>query len=434
MQGDKRTKLLNKNILASFFIKGWSALIVFLMVPLTLKMLGIYQNGIWLTISSVLVWIDMMDIGLGNGLRNVLAKYMAIDDNEKAREAISSTLFMLVVIAIPVLALLLIWVYFGNPYQLLGVDRAKYSFIEQTLTVAIVFVVTSFVFKFIGNFYMGIQLPAVNNMLVTLGQTLALILTFIASLMGSHSLFVVVLINTASPLIVWLASYPYTFGYKYPQLKPAWRYVNFKAASSLCNIGIRFFVIQACSLILFMSSNLIISNMFSPAEVTPFQVAYRYFSIMLVIFTIICMPFWNATTDAYTRGDLMWIRMASRKLNYMMVGITIGMILMVVLANPIYKLWVGEGVKIPLSLSISMACYLWILIVSMRYSYFLNGIGALRIQLFFTTLAAAVFIPIAWYSCKTWGTVTSLVVVMCLVNLPGLIANVWYFNRIIPHK
>ena len=83
MQGDKRTKLLNKNILASFFIKGWSALIVFLMVPLTLKMLGIYQNGIWLTISSVLVWIDMMDIGLGNGLRNVLAKYMAIDDNEK---------------------------------------------------------------------------------------------------------------------------------------------------------------------------------------------------------------------------------------------------------------------------------------------------------------------------------------------------------------
>ena len=70
---DTRLALVLKNIISSFAIKGWSAIVALLMVPLTLKCLGAYQNGVWLTISSLLMWIDQMDIGLGNGLRNRLA-------------------------------------------------------------------------------------------------------------------------------------------------------------------------------------------------------------------------------------------------------------------------------------------------------------------------------------------------------------------------
>ena len=81
----KRSSLLQKNILASFLIKGWSAFIVLLMVPATLHCLGEYKNGIWLTISSMLLWIDNMDIGLGNGLRNKIAEYMAQGEYERTR-------------------------------------------------------------------------------------------------------------------------------------------------------------------------------------------------------------------------------------------------------------------------------------------------------------------------------------------------------------
>ena len=52
-----RTGLIKKNILASFFVKGWLIVVQLLMVPLTLHCLGVYENGIWLTISSMLVWI-----------------------------------------------------------------------------------------------------------------------------------------------------------------------------------------------------------------------------------------------------------------------------------------------------------------------------------------------------------------------------------------
>jgi hypothetical protein len=103
----RRSRFLYANIASSFIIKGWSAIVLLMMVPLTLDCLGTYQNGVWLTISSMLVWIDQMDIGLGNGLRNQIATYMAHQELQKARIIVSSTMVMLLFIAIPILLILL---------------------------------------------------------------------------------------------------------------------------------------------------------------------------------------------------------------------------------------------------------------------------------------------------------------------------------------
>ena len=152
---NQRSSLLQKNILASFLIKGWSALIVLLLVPATLHCLGEYKNGIWLTISSLLLWIDNMDIGLGNGLRNKIAEYMAHGENERTRSLISSTFAMLTCIIIPVLLILLLIIAVGNPYQVFNASPSKADHLEQVLMVTVTLVCTSFIFKLIGNFYMG---------------------------------------------------------------------------------------------------------------------------------------------------------------------------------------------------------------------------------------------------------------------------------------
>lgn len=429
-----RSTLLVKNVIASFFIRGWLAIVVLLMVPLTLKMLGVYTNGIWLTISGILVWIDMLDIGLGNGLRNAVAESVALGDTENVRKAVSSTFFMLVVVIAPILLVLCCIIHFFDMYSALGIDSHYITQLKTILTVAVIISCSTFILKVVGNFYMGLQLPAINNLIQCIGYTLALLLTAIAYYAGSHSLFVVVVINTASPLLVWMFSIPYTFGIKYPQYRPAFHYVNFKMVQSLCSSGFQFFILQICSVILFTSTNIIISRIFSPAEVTPYQIAYRYFSIILTVFTTICIPFWNATTDAYTTGDFVWIRKMGKKLDLVVVGSFICLVPMVLISGYVYKMWIGDGVHIPFSLSVSMAVYIFILIASLRYSYILNGINVLKIQLIFTIFATIVFLPLALLACKSYGTVTSLVLVMCIVNIPGLIANMWKYRQIFLKK
>ena len=175
-----RSSLLTKNILASFIVKGWSALVVLLMVPLTLKMLGIYSNGVWLTISGILMWVDFLDVGLGNGLRNAVANNVAKGEHEKVREAISSAFFMLFVIVVPILMLLYAIIYNIDVYSALGVSPTRIQGLEDILATAVTLVCSTFILKSVGNFYMGMQLPAVNNFFVCMGQTLALIITYIA--------------------------------------------------------------------------------------------------------------------------------------------------------------------------------------------------------------------------------------------------------------
>ena len=429
-----RSSLLQKNIFASFIIKGWSAVIVLLLVPVTLNCLGDYKNGIWLTISSLLLWIDNMDIGLGNGLRNKIAEYLAHQEMHRARQLISSTFALLSCIIIPVILVLVVLILSCDTYQVFNASPSVVSDLDRVLIVTIMLVCTTFVFKLIGNFYMGMQLPAVSNLLTALGQTLALIGTYIVYWSGSHSLMHIAIVNTAAPLLVYLIAFPYTFLYKYPHLCPSFRLMNFKEARAVVNTGIQFFVMQISSIVLFMTSNILISNLFTPSMVTPYQITYRYFSIMLVAFTVICMPFWNATTDAYQRGDIEWIRNATRKLRLMIICIMVCMTMMVILSPWVYSLWIGDGVTIDIRMSIVMASYIFILIYSMRYSYFINGIGKLRLQLIFTTSAAILYVPLAYLTTRWTHDIIWFMLVMCLVNIPGLIVNRIQFYKLINGK
>ena len=426
-----RSSLLQKNILASFLIKGWSAVIVLLLVPVTLHCLGDYKNGIWLTISSMLLWIDNMDIGLGNGLRNKIAEYMAHHEVHRARQLVSSTFALLSCIIIPVILVLAVLILSCDTYQIFNASPSIISDLDTVLIVTVLLVCTTFVFKLIGNFYMGMQLPAVSNLLIAIGQTLALIGTYIVYWSGSHSLMHIAIVNTAAPLFVYMVAFPYTFLYKYPQLRPSFRLIDFKEAKAVVNTGIQFFIMQISSVILFMTSNILISNLFTPSMVTPYQITYRYFSILLVAFTVICMPFWNATTDAYERGDIEWIRDATRKLRLMIIGIIACMTLMVVLSPWVYSIWIGDSITIDIRMSIVMASYIFILIYSMRYSYFINGIGKLRLQLIFTTSAAILYIPLAYLTTQYTHDIIWFMMVMCLINIPGLIVNRIQFYKLI---
>ena len=217
---DPRSALLLKNVLASLAVKGWSVVVQLLLVPLTLACLGVYENGVWLTISSVLLWIDNLDVGLGNGLRNKLAVCLAENNIEKARQMVSSTIAMLTSIIIPVTIVLLIAECVGDVYAFLNVSPQRIGNLVTILLSSTIMVCATFILKFLGNFYMGLQLPAINNAIVTGGNTLALRGTGLVYLSGRHSLLLVAMAYTAGPLLSYLICLPITFLGRYPTYVP----------------------------------------------------------------------------------------------------------------------------------------------------------------------------------------------------------------------
>ena len=426
----KRSSRLQKNILASFLAKGWSAVVVLMMVPLTLNCLGAYQNGVWLTISSLLVWIDQMDIGLGNGLRNRLATHVAHQEMEEARKVVSSTMAMLLCIVFPILLLLLALVWTTDVYSFLNVIPETIPELRLALVSAVTLVCMTFVLKLIGNVYMGMQLPAVSNLLIAIGQTFALIATWLLYITSHATFFNIVVVNTAGPLLAYLLAYPYTFHIRFPQLRPSMKFVNLRSALELGNLGLKFFWLQIAAILQFMTANILISRFFNPEMVTPYQIAYRYMSLVMVIFTVICMPFWNATTDAYERNDMAWIHQANEKMNWMTPGIALLLIIMVIVSPWVYEVWIGEACHVPLIMTAMMALYIFLLVVSMRYSFFLNGIGVLQLQLYMSIMNV-LFIPLAWVVSAYTQNIIWFMGVMCFCVAPGLVVNILQFSKIL---
>ena len=431
---DARSLLILKNVLVSFLVKGWSVVVQLLLVPLTLACLGIYENGVWLTISSVLLWIDNLDIGLGNGLRNKLAICLANNDILQARKMVSSTIAMLTVLILPVCLCLIGLEFLCDVYGLFNVDAEKIGNLSVILAVSTILVCSTFILKFLGNFYMGLQLPAVNNAIVTSGNTLALLGTALVYISGSHSLLFVAIANTAGPLLAYATCFPITFCGRYRHLRPSFRLINLTAIKELVSIGTKFFVLQVAGIVLFFSTNIIISHFFSPSMVTPYQIANRYFMVAMLLFTVICVPYWSATTDAYAKNDFDWIKRSNITLNRFMLLIFLLIVGMTACSSWVYHIWIGSKATVPFSMTVLVGLYEFVLIISTRYSFVLNGIGKLKLQLYVTTVVSVVYIPLAMFVVDKTHDINMLLVAMCLINVPGLVVNAIQYRKVINGK
>src|SRR5438309_594281 len=98
--GHERSITAKKNILSLVVIRGLSILTSFLLVSTTINYVNPKLYGIWLTLSSIVAWISLFDIGINNGLRNKLAESLALGNIEKSQKYVSTTYAILCLIFI----------------------------------------------------------------------------------------------------------------------------------------------------------------------------------------------------------------------------------------------------------------------------------------------------------------------------------------------
>ena len=433
LEGEERTVKAKKNIIASFLIKGIDTIVYLLLVPVTLGYLNPYEYGIWLTLNSILMWINSFDIGLGNGLRNKLAEAIAKNDINLGKSYVSTTFVMLIVIMGVVISLGTLCAPIINWYDILGTTPLDVPHLSQIVYLSFIIFCLNFIFKIIGNIYLAMQQPAVNNFMIMCGHLLSLIIIYILTITTEGNLLWVAVVYSISPLFIYTISYPITFKKIYPYLKPSYRNFDKKYIKGLFNIGIQFFLLQLSAILLFAFSNLIISHMFGPENVTPYNIAYRYFSLVPMAMNLIMAPMWSATTDAYIKGDIQWIKRSMKAIRKILAIASLLLAVMVLFSEFVYKVWIGSEVHIPFLLSFLMAIYVCIIIWSLSYSNFLNGLGKLRLQTINTITVAITFIPLCILLGKLWN-VMGIVIGMCIVNTSGLILNKIQFDKIINNR
>jgi len=417
--GHKRSIKAKQNIIASFGLKGFSIVVTFLLVPLTLNYLNPTKYGLWLTISSIIGWFGFFDIGLGNGLRNKLAEAFAIKDYKLAKAYVSTTYAIISLIMVGAFLLFL----FINPLldwsKLLNTQPEMAGELSRVVLVVFIFFVLRFVFQLIGIILTADQLPAVSNIFAPLGNFIAFVFIYLIAKFTHGNLLYISIIYSAAPVLILMIASFYFFNGKYEFIKPDLKYVDFKHFKSLADLGLKFFILQIACMIMFSTDNMIITQILGSAEVTTYNIAFKYFSIPIMIFTIVLTPFWSAYTEAFAIDDMEWIKTSIKRLIMIWLLVIVGVIVLFAISKYFYLMWVGDKVHIPLFLSAVMGLYAIISTWNNIFAYFVNGVGKIKLQMYCGIIGMTINIPISIYFAKNLkmgsagvilGTCTSLII------------------------
>lgn len=417
---DSRSGKVKKNIIGSIAVKGISIVISFIIVPLTLGYVSSELYGVWLTLSSISVWLGFFDIGFTLGLKNRLTEALSIGDISKGKELVSTTYALLFLIFIPVCSLVLLLIPHIDWYSLLNVST-KYEYdIIRTMRVIVVCFSLQMILNIISTIFQSLQKVALSTLFPVIGNVVSLFLIYMSTLYISPSLMVLSMCISAAPIIVYLVISFISFKGQLKFLSPSIKYVDFSLFHDLFTLGAKFFIIQIQVVVFFQTTNFLISNISSPEIVSVYNVAYKYLSVATMLLTIIMNPFWPAFTEAKIKGDFQWMQNVYIKLQKMFLLFLIGIIIMVVLSPIAYKIWIGTRLYIPWEWTLLIAIYTIVNCWDSLHVYIINGLGVLKLQTYVVLIGIFVHIPFSYYlshSVGAKGVVFSMTIIMGIYSI-----------------
>jgi O-antigen/teichoic acid export membrane protein len=436
-QGHERSIKAKKNILFSFFIKGVSIAISLIVVPLTLNYVNPTRYGILLTLTSIVGWFSFFDIGLTQGLRNKFAEAKAKGDHETAQIYISTTYAILGIIFSCVWFLFIIVNNFLDWSRILNVSASMRAEVTTLAIIVFTYFCVNFIFRIVPTLITANQQPAKVALIDVLGQILSLMFIILLIKTTTGSLILLGVVFCASPLIVLIGANLFFFRNEFYKYRPKFSKVRFVCAKGLFSLGIIFFIIQIAGILQFQTANFIIAQIFGTAEVTSYNIVYKYFGVLLMVFTIFLTPFWSASTEAYFKNDLTWIKNMIRKYNQLnLIMLFVGTIMLIFSAT-VYRVWLGKGtVDIGFSLSFWGFLYFNVTIFGGKYVNFLNGINALRIQFVSSLISPLVYLAVALILIRHFHLgMYSLFIASIVANFNGIVlAPFQYYQIIVKNK
>ncbi len=423
-----RTTMIKKNIIGGLAIKGMSLAITFLYVPLLINYLNIEKYGIWVTLTSTMAWFSFFDIGIGNGLRNMLAESVANSDYFKAKKLISTSyaiiggIFGIVALTFGIINRFIPWASFLN---ITIIAETELSFI---FGIMIILFCIRFIVQLIQPILFALQKAALSALFPVLANMLGFIVVYGLTFTDFPKLLSLTIATSLIPILIFVGGTIYLFTQQFKNLRPAIKYIDLSLARSLLTLGFKFFFLQAAAILINSTSSFIIINIMGPIEVTKYSVAHKYFMAVFMLNSIILSPLWSAFTEALTKKDYLWAKTTIRRMNIISIVFSILVIIMLLISDFIFSVWIGESIHIPFEVSFSLAIYVILRLLLAPYIRFINGTGKLKLSIYINIFNGIIFVIMAYILGKSSLGVSGVVLAACVVRIISLCYSVFQTN------
>jgi O-antigen/teichoic acid export membrane protein len=351
-------------------------------IPIALHYLGVERFGLYMTLGSLLVIFPAADLGLGNGLMNILADAYGRENRSEMRSALSSTLVVLSVLVFGLLVSLAA-LYERIPWGSLLNVTSPLARSETRGAVAVLLALA--ILNIPGSIIQRAQLALQEGYLASLWQAMGSIAGMLFLVLSTHlqlGLPWIVGALAGGPLVATLLNYLHFLGWRHTDLRPCLSLSTWIMASRLLRTSGLFLCLQLFWIAAYQLDRFVIIRSLGPASVSAFAIGATLFIAISSVVSLFVMPLWPAYGEARARQDRPWIRTA---LLVSMSGSGAACLvagLGVIAAKPlIERYWLHEEVTLGLPLLLLFTAWTAVESTGAAFGTMLNGTGHLKEQI-----------------------------------------------------
>lgn len=399
-----------------------TVLVTFLSVPLTIHYLGPERYGAWVTIGSLLAWLQLTDFGLGHGLTNAITAAAGQGRPELVRIYMSSGVCLLAMVALATgLAAAAAWPWIDWA-ALFGVATPEaQAEIGPAVAAALVIFLLRFPLSITGKIYLAYQEGRIGNYWGVAGNVLSLTALLAVTRTEGGLVWLVIAIS-GTHLLLGLANAVWLFVLHRPAVAPRLGSVQLSSMRTLGNVSGKFFLIQIMALVTFQTDNLVIAHFLGASQVPSYSVTHSLFSYTALPQSILFSYLWAAYTEAIARGDIAWVRRTFYlNLAGSMAFAALSVAVLAFIAKPFILWWAGPAAEPSTGLLSWIAAWSLVDGFTSPIACLLAAAAHLRAQIIYSAIATASNLLLSIMLVQTWGvsgviaaTVISYVVFICL--------------------
>lgn len=432
-------KIVYKNVLGAFLVKGCALFVTLYTLPSYIKFFNNDEVlGLWFTILSLLNWILNFDLGIGNGLRNHLSTAISLGNKEDVKRYISSAYISIGAIVTVLSVIFPFVIYKVDLNNLLSIEKTEISPKALYITAVIVFVgvMVQFWLKLINSVLYALQKSSVNNFLVLCTNVMILVVAVVfPSGTNDRNIIVMAIVHAVAVALPLLVATVSVFAKKLRYAIPRIKYFSKEHGKKVLSLGGIFFFIQIAYMIIMSTNEFLITKTSGNADVVDYQAYYKLFSLASTVFALALTPLWSVITKAKAENNIGWIKSTYKK--FMLLGgvFCIGEFGLVVLMEPLMKIWLGADSLPEISYFSGIMCALLgcAMIMNGVFSNIANGTGELKVQAVCFGIGAVLKIPLSYILVSllgSWnGVVLANIICMGIYCIIQPISLIKYFKN-----
>lgn len=416
-------RIVRLNAIGAYGIKGLSMLVGLAAVPAYMRY---FESGAvlgtWYTIQTLLQWVLMFDLGVGNGLRNKLVSALVSDSGREVSGYVSSSYRLMAFVCLGLVAVVAFLGVFVPWNTVLNIDvgLVNAEALSICMTVVGIGVVLQLFLQLINGILYALQLSFVVNALSLASNSL--ILAFILVMPGGGdemNLIMLGFVNVVCMVMPPAAATAVVFGRRLLGFSIDWRSFEWSFAKSTLSAGLVILFLQVVWMIVASTHSLLISLFRDPSEVVEYQIYYKIYYTLGSLAAISLVPIWSAVTLAQAQGRYGWVIWTYRKC--LLLSVVVGLVCLVVapFIQIGFDLWLGDRSVQANSLYILVMSAFAVTFVLQNVNASIgNGLSYFRVQVALMGLAAVLMVPLSAVFCAALGSWIGVVIAMVVAITP----------------